>query len=102
MLGGMANLRGFGAGTAIGDTLVAGSLELRVPLTSPLSIGKLGASAFIDVASLYKGERLRDQDPERGVGGGIWLAAAFLRFNLYVGHGIGASTRAHFGTSVTF
>src|SRR5262245_36557076 len=32
LLGGMANLRGFKAGTAIGDTLVATSAELIVPL----------------------------------------------------------------------
>src|SRR5205823_8162846 len=36
MLGSLANLRGFRAGTAVGDTLVAGSIELRLPLTSPL------------------------------------------------------------------
>lgn len=103
MLGGMANLRGFRAGTAVGDTLVGGSLELRVPLTSPLSLGKVGVSAFVDAATIYDhGGRLRDQRFERGAGGSVWLAAAFVRLNLAVARGLGGSTRVHFGTSVTF
>jgi hemolysin activation/secretion protein len=103
LLGGMANLRGFRAGSAAGDTLVAGSAELRLPLTSPLSIGKLGVSAFVDTGAAYdKGQRLADQRLERGVGGSVWFAAAFVRLNLAVAHGIGASTRVHFGTSLTF
>jgi outer membrane protein assembly factor BamA len=103
LLGGMANLRGFRAGSAVGDTLVAGSAELRLPLTSPLSIGKLGVSAFVDTGAAYgKGQRLGDQRLERGVGGSVWFAAAVVRLNLAVAHGIGASTRVHFGTSVTF
>jgi len=103
MLGGMPNLRGFRAGTAIGDTLVAGAAEIRAPLTSPLSLGKFGVSAFMDIGTIYnKGQRLSDQHFSQGVGGGIWFAAAFLRLNLVVAHGIGAGTRVHFGTSVTF
>jgi len=37
ILGGAGNLRGFRAGHSIGDTLVAGSAELRMPLSSPLT-----------------------------------------------------------------
>jgi outer membrane protein assembly factor BamA len=101
MLGGASNLRGFKTGTAVGDTLVASSIELRVPLTSPLSIGKVGVSAFVDVAKTYdKGERFGDQKFERGVGGAVWFAAAFLRLNVAVAHGLGGSTRVHIGTTV--
>lgn len=103
LLGGMSNLRGFEAGTAAGDTLVAGSAELRLPLSAPLSIGKFGVSAFVDFATVYnKGAALDDQDPERGVGGSVWFSAAFVRLNLAVAHGLGAKTRVHFGTTVTF
>ena len=103
MLGGVPNLRGFRRGAAVGDTLVAGSLELRVPLTSPLSIGKFGVSAFMDIGTVYdKGRRLADQHFERGIGGGIWFGAAFIRLSLVVAHGIGGDTRVHFGTSVNF
>jgi outer membrane protein assembly factor BamA len=103
LLGGMENLRGFAAGYAAGDTLVAGSTELRVPLTSPLSLGKVGVSAFIDVGTAYKeGELFRDQTLERGVGGSVWFSAAVFRLNLAVAHGVGGSTRVHFGTALTF
>ena len=52
LLGGMTNLRGFEAGTDAGDTLVAASGELIVPLTSPLGIGKIGVSAFVDTGTV--------------------------------------------------
>ena len=103
MLGGMANLRGFRAGSAIGDTLVAGAAEIRTPLTSPLSIGKAGVRAFVDIGTIYgKGERLADQHFSRGVGAGVWFAATVLRLNLDVAHGIGGDTRVHFGTTLGF
>jgi outer membrane protein assembly factor BamA len=103
VLGGMTNLRGFKAGTAIGDTLVAASAELIVPLTSPLSFGKLGISAFTDVGAAYaEGERLGDQTLRRGYGGSLWFSAAFVRVDLAVAHGAGASTRVHFGGNVSF
>lgn len=103
LLGGMANLRGFAAGTDVGDELAAASGELIVPLTSPVGFGRIGVSAFVDVGTVYDhGERLVDQPWKQGVGGSVWLTAAFFRVNLAVAHGIGASTRVHFGASVTF
>lgn len=103
LLGGMANLRGFRAGSFAGDTLVSGTAEIRAPLTSPLNIAKAGVSAFIDIGTVYdKGQRLADQRFSKGVGGGVWLTAAFFRLNLVVAHGIGAGTRVHFGTAISF
>jgi outer membrane protein assembly factor BamA len=103
LLGGMSNLRGFRAGIDAGDTLVAGSLEIRAPLTSPLSVGKFGVNAFVDAGAVYgSGQRLGDQPLRRGVGAGVWFSAAFLRLNIAVAHGIGATTRAHFGAGVSF
>ena len=106
MLGGMANLRGFRAGSAVGDTLVAGAAEIRAPLTSPLSIGKAGVSAFVDIGTIYsKGEQLAGRHFSRGFGGGVWFAATVVRLNLVVAHGdhgAGGGTRVHFGTTLTF
>ena len=103
LLGGLANLRGFAAGTAAGDTLVATSAEVLVPLTSPLSIGKVGVSAFVDAATAYdKGATLADQTWKQGYGGSVWFAAAFLRLNVAVAHGRGSSTRVHVGASLSF
>jgi outer membrane protein assembly factor BamA len=102
-LGGLDNLRGFRTGSAVGDTLVAMSAELILPLTSPLKIGRMGVTAFVDRGTVYnKGERFSDQTLKEGYGGSVWFAAAFLRLNIAVAHGRGASTRVHVGGNVTF
>jgi outer membrane protein assembly factor BamA len=103
VLGGADTLRGFRAGTAVGDTLVATSAELRVPLTSPLKIARFGISVFMDAGTAYdKGQRLADQHLRRGVGGGVWAAATLFRVSLMVAHGVGAGTRVHFSAGLTF
>lgn len=103
LLGGMGNLRGFSAGSAAGDTLVAASAELIVPLTSPLNVGKMGVSAFMDFGSVYpNGQRFADQRMRRGTGGSVWFTAAFLRLNIAIAHGRGSSTRIHVGANVSF
>jgi outer membrane protein assembly factor BamA len=103
ILGGMDNLRGFKAGTAVGDTLVAGSVEVRTPITSPLNIAKLGVSAFVDVGTVYDHRaKLEDQRFGKGFGGSVWLSAAFFRLNFVVAHAVGGSTRVHFGTGFAF
>jgi outer membrane protein assembly factor BamA len=103
MLGGMSNLRGFQAGTAVGDTLAAGSVELIIPLTSPISFGQFGVSAFHDIGTVYnKGDRFEDQKWRRSYGGSVWFSAAFIQLNLAVAHGLGASTRVHFGGTISF
>jgi len=103
LLGGMANLRGFKAGSAAGDTLVATSAELILPLTSPLHVGKIGVSAFVDAGTVYdNGARFSDQTLKQGYGGSLWFSAAFLRLNIAVAHGRGSSTRVHVGGNVSF
>jgi outer membrane protein assembly factor BamA len=103
LLGGMDNLRGFAAGSANGDALVSGSLELRTPLSSPLNFAKLGVSAFVDAGAAYaEGERLADQAIKVGYGGSVWLSAAFIRLSVAVGHGVNESTRVHVATTVKF
>ena len=103
MLGGMGNVRGFKAGTAVGDTLVVGSTELIVPLGPALSFGKIGISAFADTGTVYdKGELIANQKFNQGYGVGVWMTAAFLRFNVAVAHGKHASTRVHVGGDITF
>ena len=96
LLGGASSVRGFKAGTGAGDNLVTGSLELRVPLTSPLRLGKIGVAAFIDAGTVYDdGERFADQVLKRGAGGGVWFAATVFRFNVSVARGSEGLTRVH-------
>jgi len=103
LLGGPTTVRGFKTGADLGDSLVSGSLEMRIPLTSPLKLVKLGVSGFVDAGTAYDdGERFADQPLMRGVGGGVWVTAAFLRLNVAVAHGLGASTRVHVNGNVAF
>ena len=60
-------------------------------------------SAFVDAGTVYdKGQRLADQTLKKGVGGSLWMSAAFLRLNIAVAHGLGATTRVHVGGSLSF
>ncbi len=103
LLGGSDSLRGFRTGSFTGDTVVTGSTELLLPLSSPLRVGQLGISIFVDTGTAYdKGERLSDQRWEVGYGGSVWLTFTALRMSLAVAHGQGASTRVHFGAGFEF
>jgi outer membrane protein assembly factor BamA len=103
MMGGPDILRGFRVGSAIGDSLAGGALELRAPVTSPLKVAKIGVSLFVDVATVYdEGEQMRNQRFERGVGGAVWLSAAFVRLTLSVARGIGHGTRVNALGSLAF
>jgi outer membrane protein assembly factor BamA len=103
LLGGWSSLRGFKAGSFTGDTMVLGSIEFRVPLTTPLSVGKIGVSLFADTGTAYEnGQRYRDQTLRTGIGGSVWFAAAAFRMGLSVAHGRGADTRVNFGGGLTF
>jgi outer membrane protein assembly factor BamA len=103
LLGGWSNLRGFKAGAFVGDIVVTGSVELFAPLTSPLYMGRLGVSAFVDTGTAYDyGQRLKDQIRYTGVGGSVWMTATVFRLSLSVAHGRGAGTRVNFGGGFTF
>jgi outer membrane protein assembly factor BamA len=103
MLGGWSNLRGFAAGSFVGDALVAGSLELRVPLTSAVHLGKLGVSVFVDEGTTYlKGQRLSDAAWHTGTGGSVWLAATILEIGVSVARSNGGGIRVNVGGGVTF
>jgi outer membrane protein assembly factor BamA len=103
LLGGWSSLRGFKAGAFTGDTVVSGSVELRIPLNSPLQAAKIGVSAFADFGAAYdKGQRLADQTMRRGIGGSGWLTFAAFRMSFSVAHGRGSGTRVNFGGGLTF
>ena len=104
LLGGAANLRGYAAGYKAGDNLAAVSAELRIPITSPLSIGRFGVKAFADAGVVYGvGEELADQDFEdRGIGAGVYLHLTVVSVSLDVARSRTGDTRYHFGLGVTF
>jgi outer membrane protein assembly factor BamA len=85
LLGGTSRLRGYAFGYRAGDNLAAFSAELRMPLTSPLDVGRFGVAAFIDAGTVWAaGARLRDQRLDRGIGSGIFFTAPAIRTTLDV------------------
>ncbi len=96
LLGGADTLRGFDLGFRSGDRLAAASLELRYPLSSPLHVAQLGVAAFADTGTVYAANtRLADARFDRGIGGGVFVAAPVLSCRLDVAHGLSAGTRVH-------
>ncbi|HUQ87497.1 MAG TPA: BamA/TamA family outer membrane protein [Vicinamibacterales bacterium] len=103
LLGGAANLRGYEAGYQAGDNLAAASAELRIPITSPLTVGRFGVKAFVDWGATYGvGEKLSDQTFDRGIGAGAYLHLTAVSVSLDVARSQAGNTRYHFGLGVTF
>ena len=106
LLGGAAMLHGYKFGYRVGDNLAAMSAEVRVPITSPLNIGRFGLKAFIDAGTVFPSDQqLSDQRFDQGVGGGVFVTATVFQVNLDVAwpqHGDDRSPRWHFGLGVSF
>ena len=103
LVGGVAPVRGHRVGSRAGDRLAAASVELRVPLTSPLSFGTVGARLFFDTAATYNvNERLGRSRFSQGAGAGVFLSVAFLTVQLDVARDLRGGTRLHAGTGVSF
>ena len=104
LLGGGSSLRGHRTGAFAGDRLAAASIELRVPLDSPLRTGRAGFTFFYDAGAVYDvGVRLGDATFHQGAGAGVFLSAPFVHLNLEVGKDLkGGRTRVHFSTGFIF
>jgi outer membrane protein assembly factor BamA len=103
LLGGSSTLRGYRAGHRAGDGLALVSAEARVPLTSPLSVGRFGVKAFVDAGTTWDaGTRLRDRRFERGVGGGVFFAATIVTANVDVAWPETGKPRVHAALGVQF
>jgi outer membrane protein assembly factor BamA len=103
LLGGSSSLRGFRLGYRSGDRLTAGSVELRLPLTSPLRIGRFGLAVFADRGAVYAvNTPWRSAVYDTGVGAGIFATLPVVSFRADVAHGLDAGTRVHVGLGVRF
>jgi outer membrane protein assembly factor BamA len=104
LLGGSSNLRGYDAGFLANDNLAAVSAEVRIPITSPLSVGRFGVKAFVDAGTTYPfGESLKNQRLDhRGIGGGVYMHLTILSIAMDVARSRTGDTRFHFGLGVTF
>jgi outer membrane protein assembly factor BamA len=96
LFGGAESVRGFRPGFLTGDSVVTGTAEFQQPFTSPLSFGRMGARAFIDYGTVYEtGERLEDAKFYTGVGGGLFLNAAFFNLSADVARGLDHGWHVH-------
>jgi outer membrane protein assembly factor BamA len=103
LLGGSSTLRGYDAGYKASDNIAAVSAELRMPITSPLSIGRFGVKVFADAGAAYAaGSRLSDQKLEAGYGAGVYMHLTIVRLSLDVARSDKGHARMHFGFGVTF
>lgn len=104
LLGGMPTLRGYRAGAFDGDRLLVVSGELRLPITSVISGGQFGLTAFMDAGKVIdRGMTFDDVEWRRGVGGGIFLIASIFKLNLDVARGLDdGKTRVHLSTGFAF
>jgi outer membrane protein assembly factor BamA len=103
LLGGTASLRGFPLGFRYGDRLSAGTIEVRLPVSSPRNFGRSGVAIFADAGAIYDAHTtLAHAKYDTGIGVGWFLQLPVLSFRIDVAHGLNASTRAHVTLGVTF
>jgi outer membrane protein assembly factor BamA len=103
MVGGFSSLRGFRAGSFVGDNIAAGSLELRVPFNSPLGVGQSGFKIFGDAATAYDhGTKLADATFHYGWGGGWYLRVPLVQLDVDVAYGRDSGTRVHVMAGLRF
>ena len=103
LLGGAGSLRGYRAGSFSGDNLLGASAEIRIPLSSPMGISRLGVSLFTDTGTVWNtGERLSDAHFRTGGGAGVFLLASLFQASLDVGFRQGGGARVHFTTGLQF
>ena len=103
LLGGPSSVRGFRTGSFAGDRVASGSIELRLPFSSPLRVGKTGVAVFVDRGAVWgHDQRLADADWRQGYGAGVFAIATVFQLRLDVAHGQGRGTRAHVSAGVSF
>ena len=103
LFGGIDSLRGLRAGSFTGDNMAAASLELRLPVHSPMSIGQTGFKVFTDAGAAYDhGTRLGDAEVRYGVGGGWYLRAPLVQLDVDVAKSIDHAWRLHVTAGLRF
>ncbi len=97
-------IRSAQTGQHAGDKRLLWSGEVRVPISSPLSTGKLGINVFYDAGTVAPfGESVLKQKTESGAGAGVWMIFTVIQLNFNVAHSFnGTGTRFNFGTGFSF
>ena len=102
-VGGGKTLRGHAPGEYVGDNAALGSLELRLPLTSVLSVARAGVHLFFDTGAVYdEGGSLRRARFHNGAGFGGFFRIAMIGVRADLGFDLDGGTRFHVGSSFKF
>ncbi len=104
VLGGPLTLRGYQPGQFVGDTRLISSVELRLPLSSPMAMRhQAGVLLFWDAGTvLESGQSLRDARIRHGIGPGVFLLLAGVGFKLDLGYDLHHTWHGHFSTGFRF
>ena len=104
LLGGGGMLRGWEVGARVDDRVLAASLELRIPIGSPLSAGNAGIRIFYDTGAAYGARKpVSEVRFLKGAGAGLFLLAPLgARLDFDVAHDFAGGVRLHFGAGVRF
>jgi len=103
LMGGASTVRGSRLGFASGDNMAVGSIELRVPFSSPLSVGRAGVNVFTDIGAAYdRGTKIRDAEYRWGYGAGLFFSATVFKLNLDIATDGKGHTRAHLASGFRF
>ena len=98
-------LRGWRAGAAAGDRIAAASIELRLPVTSLLSDGRVGLRFFYDTAAAYEADRpIRRARFRKGAGAGLFFLPPRFGFpvSVDVAHDFAGGMRVHGSVGLGF
>ncbi len=103
LLGGADTLRGYQAGSFAGDNRLAGSIELRIPLTSAMGFAKAGIRLFADAGSVWDhGQTVSASAFKTGAGVGGFVVASLFQMSLDVAAREGGDVRAHFAMGISY
>ena len=95
LLGGVGTLRGWEFGARVGDRLLGTSVEMRLPVNSPLAAGKTGFRLFYDTAAVWNAGSVRGRLLD-GVGIGVFLSIpVFGTVQFDVGHDLRGGVVVH-------
>jgi hypothetical protein len=81
--GGQESNRGFDEGRFAGRDVLFGNLEIRHNILDLVTLGSVGAVAFVDAGRVFEQEGFRLTTEDLKVGGGAGIALRFLRSTIF-------------------
>jgi outer membrane protein assembly factor BamA len=103
LLGGSTTVRGHDPGAFVGDSLLLGSVEMRIPLNPTRAIYQTGLNFFFDSGTVFdNGKSLREAAFKNGMGVG-WFGYVFgFGIRVDFAYDLRDSFRVHFSSVAKF